>query len=130
MKLNLSKIFDPDSIIKIFANAKIEGVNDFVTGISDLSDKVIALLRGNVSIADNIDCQEKDVDLIHNKLLVMQNPSTSKTVRHIAHTRAIPFDNPVTAFAWQYNAKGNIEIKAQFTGAPSSTVQVRIVMYF
>lgn len=130
MKINLSKLFDTDVIVKRFNDAKVTGIDDFVSSISSLSDQVITILRNNVSLADNIDCKIKTLDLKHNETFTLENPQRLKTVQHLVATRSIPFANPVSSLAWQYNAKGDLELKAQFVGAPTSPVSVTFVMYF
>lgn len=130
MKITLSKLFDADTVIKRFLEAKVQGIEDFVTAVSDQSDKLIQVLRNNVSIADNIDCLAKDFVMIHNQTLVIENPERLKQVKHITVTKAMPFANPVTSFAWAYNAKGGIDLKAQFLGAPTASVTVTVIMYF
>lgn len=130
MKMTLSKLFDTDVIVKRFNDAKVTGIDDFVSSISSLSDQVITLLRNNVSLADNVDCRVKTVDLKHNTLYTFESPHRLKTVLHIVPTRTQPFANPVTSFAWQYNAKGEIEINVQFLGTPTDPVSTTFVMYF
>jgi len=130
LKMTLSKLFDTDVIVKRFNDAKVTGIDDFVSSISSLSDQVITVLRNNVSLADNIDCRVKTLELKHDTSYTFENPLRLKTVQHIVGTRVIPFANPLTSLAWQYNAKGDIEIKAQFLGAPTAPVSLTFVMYF
>lgn len=130
MKITLSNLFDTDQIIKRFIDAKLEGFEDFVKGIAEMNDKLTMVLRSNISISDNIDCVEKTLTLIHDEKITIDNPDRLKQVRHIVTTKAIPFQNPVTSFAWAYNAKGSIDIKAQFLGAPNGAVSVTTIMYF
>ncbi len=135
MKLTLSELFDASRVIEAFNNAKITGVDEFVQHLSDLSSQTVRIFRSRVSLADNVDCVIKELDLTHNQSLIMQNPTPSRTLSHIAVTRSLSFDNPVTALAWRYTVQGQIELKAQFLNpstppAKPTSARVTLVMYY
>lgn len=130
MKITLSNIFDANAVIKKFIDAKLQGFEDFVTAISEMNDKLTLVLRSNISIADNIDCTTKVLNMTHDSTFTIQNPDRIKQVQHITPTRVLTFANPVTSFAWAYNAKGEIEMKAQFLGSPTRPVTVTLIMYY
>lgn len=130
MKLSLSKLFDPDAIVSAFTAAKISGTENFVLGMSELLEKTQRALNRNINHADNIDCITKEIFLRHNTTITLANPENRKRVRHAIPTATGSFNHPVTAFAWQYNADGNLDIKAQLLGAPADKVSVTIILYF
>lgn len=130
MKVTFSNVFDTDDVIRRLQEAKIQGLDDFVRSISDMNAKLTMLLRSNVSLSDNVDCAVKVLTMKHDEELEIENPQPLKQVQHLVSTRSLPYKNPITSLAWQYNAKGNINIKAQFLGSPDTSSQVTIVMYF
>lgn len=135
MKLTISELFDANSVIEAFNNAKITGMEQFVQHLSDLSSQTVRIFRSRVSLADNVDCVTKDLLLAHDTALVIQNPITNRNVSHIVATRSMSFDNPVTALAWRYTAQGTLEIKAQLLNpttppAKPASSMVTLLMYY
>lgn len=130
MKISTSRLFDTQKIIDAFKAAKVEGIDDFVTNLSDLSDQIVRILRNRVSLQDNVDCVVKEIELQHNVSLALGNPSEKRTIQHIVPSRSSSFDNPVSAIAWEYSGDGSIKLKAQLLGAPTGKVKVTLIMYY
>ena len=132
MRLSISKLFDTAKVLDIFRGQNMEGLDEFVTSITELSEKIITALRNNISLADNIDCEVREIFLTHN-VTAAASPSPSnrrKTVRAIIPCYSSSFDNPITSFAWQYDSAGSIRIRAKFDGDPTAAQTVRVIMFF
>ena len=130
MKITTSRLFDTKAVIAALTAAKVSGLDDFVENLGDLSEQVVRILRRRVSLGDNIDCLVQSYSMVHDVALTVQNPDPKRLVQHILATRTLSFANPVTALAWSYTAQGDIQLKAQLLGAPSSAVMVSMVMYY
>lgn len=130
MKIPLSDTLDSDAIIKSFHDAKVLGIENFVTTVSDIENRFVSLAKKNVSVADNIDCEVKLYTLNHNQLTTVDNPRDRGQVQHMIVTRSSSFANPCTAFAWQYDSQGKIQLLAQLLGSPTDAVKLTVIAYF
>lgn len=122
MKINVSKLFDANKVIEAFIAAKIEGIEDFVTNLSDLSDQVLRALRQRLTLADNIDCETKVLAMTSGVSVKYLPPEPTRRVKHIVPSRSSNFANPVLSTSWRYTTGGEIEILCTFPFSPATDV--------
>ncbi len=132
MKLDIPRSFDTGFIRQAFQKAGIEGADDFFTYLQEFSLQIVNAIRGALTIEENLNSDVRTLELKHNVTTTIQLTTTQlkKTPKHIFPTKAVPFANSITAFNWQMDQNGFIEIHASFTGAPTSAVQVTMVILF
>lgn len=129
MKISVSKLFDANTVIEAFVAAKVEGIEDFVSNLADLSDQMIRALRQRISLADNIDCLEKNFRMTSGTSIKFLPPDQTKRVRHIIPTRVSDFENPILSVAWKYVSGGEIEIRTTMT-KPLLANDVSFLMFY
>lgn len=129
MKITASKLFDTDLVVKALEAAKVTGLQDFISNLSEISDQVIRALKNKISLQDNIDCSEKEIALFGDIPLNIANPIDGRRVRHILVSRTRDVANPVTTFAWQYTAKGEIELNVAFKTFKSKNTVTLLMFY-
>jgi len=123
-------VFDSGQVMKALTEAGVKGMDEFITYLYDMSTQLVNALRGTLTIEENMNSLVKPVDLQHNVRLAMQLPNQKKTPRHVFLTKAIPMANSPLSFNWQMLQDGNLEVLATFTGAPTTAVQVTMVILF
>lgn len=122
-KINISKTFEAGRVIEAFQKAKIEGLEDFVTYLQDLSDNLIRALRGQLTFRDNMLTEEKEVSLssgVAQSIQLQQNQSGRLTPRGVLLVRASPVTAFITGFQWEMKLDGSLSVIANFAPAPAS----------
>lgn len=130
-KISISRLFEAAPVIQAFQKAKIEGLESFITFLSDFSEQVIRALRARLTIEENMSSQVNDVALQSG--VAQEVYLVNKTIqpRHVFATKCDPFSTQITAFNWQIRMDGNIDVVATFTPAPTSgKITARIVILY
>lgn len=130
-KISISRLFEAGPVIAAFQKAKIDGLEAFITFLSDFSEQTIRALRAKLTIEDNLASQVNDVELqsgISQEVFVKVK---SAVPRHVIVTKSDPFSTQITAFNWQVRLDGNIDVVATFTPAPASgKITARVVILY
>ena len=130
MKISIGRVFDSGQVMKALKAAGVKGMDEFITYLYDMSTQLVNALRGTLTIEDNLNSLVKEISLEHNVRLAIKLPDQKKIPRHVFLTRAIPIENSPLSFGWQILQDGNLQLLATFTGAPTSEVQVTVVILF
>lgn len=132
MKMTVSRLFEAGAVLQAFSRAKVEGMESFVTFVSDFSENVIRGLRGQLTFRDNHLYQEKTLTLESgvSQLIGLQQQSGLQP-RMVWIAKATPFTAYITGFQWQMNLTGELEVKATFSPAPASgRIEVMLAIFF
>lgn len=127
-KLGISRLFEAGAVLEAFQRAKIDGIEGFITYLSDFSETVIRALNGQLTFKDNFLSEERTVQLqtgiSQTMTLKKALQPTSVQVQKVAPFTAIP-----TGFQWQMNIRGELEVLMNFAPAPTGgnvTVSLQI----
>lgn len=129
MKVSFTRGFDTDEVLKTLKDAKVEGLDEFVTNVAESIDKLSQFVQKNITLSDNVDQVTKSYLFYHNRPTVIDPPSDRKKVKVIIPIQSSNWDAPITSFNWRYNLAGKIEIKAWFLGAPLTASTVTMVLF-
>lgn len=130
-KISISRLFEAGPVIQAFQKAKIEGLEAFITFLSDFSEQVIRALRSRLTIEENMASQVEDVELSSGVSQQVYLLTKAIQPRHVIVTKSSPFSTQITAFNWQIRMDGNIDVVATFTPAPASgKITARIVVLY
>ena len=118
-KLSVSRLFEAAPVLESFAKAKIEGMEGFVSYLSDFSENTIRALRGRLTMPDNFLYEEKIVSV---KSGIAESIMLRETIpaRVVLIGKSTPFTSPVQSFQWQMNIEGGLDIVVTFTNPPAS----------
>lgn len=132
MKLTISRLFEAGAVLEAFSRAKVEGIEPFITYLSDFSENVIRGLRGQLTFDDNLLFQEKVIQLesgVSQRLAL--NQKNGLPARRVWLSKVTPFASFVTGFQWQMTLDGELEVIATFSPAPASgKVEVTLAIFF
>lgn len=130
MKLTIPRIFDSGTITKAFKKAGIDGAEGFVSYLADATEELIKSVKSGLSIEDNFNGSVKTLILKHNVATAVGVPQPNKRVVHMFPTYVSAFENPIQTFAWTYDDKGSLRVRATFLGSPTAAIDVRVVMLY
>jgi hypothetical protein len=134
MKLTVSRLFEAGAVLEAFQKAKIEGIEGFVTFLSDFSENVIRGLRGQLTFRDNMLYAEKVISLktgVAQRLAVPQ--SSNLPPRLVFLGKVTPYSAVVTGFQWTNTLDGQLEVVCTFSPVPtanSGQVEVTLCIFF
>ena len=123
-KITLTRLLETAQLLATEAGQQLA---QFITYMSEHVEQTTRALQGGLSFADNFACERKIVSLKHN---VAQLVSAKKPVEDILATRVFSSVHGLDSFAWYYDSGGRLTVKATFTGAPSGSLDVRLVLFF
>ena len=132
MKMTVSRLFEAGAVLQALSRAKVEGMEAFVTFVSDFSENVIRGLRGQLTFKDNHLYQEKILTLESgvSQTFALSNPQ-NLPARMIWIAKTTPFTAFITGFQWQMTLSGECEVVANFSPAPASgKVEVMLAIFF
>jgi len=119
-KISISRLFEAGPVIQAFQKAKVEGVEPFITFLSDFSEQVIRALRGKLTFEENFASQVDNVELRSSQSQIVYTQFKNVVPRHVFVTKSSPYSSLITAFNWQVRQDGNIDVVATFSPAPAS----------
>lgn len=132
MKMTVSRLFEAGAVLEAFQKAKIEGIEGFVTFLSDFSENVIRGMRGQLTFRDNMLYVEKSVSLrsgVSQRIQLDQAKGLPPRLVWIG--KATPFSAILTGFQWTVTLDGSLEVIATFSPAPSSgAIDVTLCIFF
>lgn len=132
MKMTVSRLFEAGAVLEAFQKAKIEGIEGFVTFLSDFSENVIRGMRGQLTFRDNMLYAEKSVSLrsgVSQRIQLEQAKGLPPRLVWIG--KATPFSAILTGFQWTISLDGSLEVYCTFSPAPSSgAVDVTLCIFF
>lgn len=125
-KLSISRFLE---VSKYLATNSGKELQDFITYVSDLADQTLRALRNGIGLRDNLDATVKTVSVKHNIDAIIN--TDGKTPLAIMPTYQVNSNvNMISAFAWTTNQAGQIIVRVQFASAPTSSLDITLVIYF
>jgi hypothetical protein len=132
MKMTVSRLFEAGAVLEAFQKAKIEGIEGFVTFLSDFSENVIRGMRGQLTFRDNMLYAERSVSLqsgVSQRIQLDQSKGLPPRLVWIG--KLTPFSAILTGFQWTVNLDGTLEVVCTFSPAPASgRVDVTLCIFF
>lgn len=102
-------------------------LKDLVGYTAEMAENVARLLRNGLTFNDNFSCDVREVSAKHNEETVI---SGSKPVVGVIPVRVLSTSIGLDSFAWWYDERGRLTIKAGFTSAPTAAQKMTIVLLF
>lgn len=130
MKISIGRTFDSGQVLASLSKSNVKGLDDFITYLQDMSTQLVNALRGTLTFEDNFNSTVKVIALEHNTSLTFQLPDGRKSPQHIIVTRTGNFTYPLSSFVWQLTDKGDVQVKATFTGTPTQAIDVTLVILY
>lgn len=124
MKMTVSRLFEAGAVLDAFQKAKVEGIEGFVTFLSDFSENVIRGMRGQLTFLDNFFYEERTVDLLPGISQALRL-SKARQARLVLVGKSTPFANPITSWNWQMRLDGQLEVAANFM-PPADTGKISV----
>jgi len=122
-KFTINRLLETSKFIQTKAGSEL---NDFIDYVATFSEQTLRGLRNNLSFGDNFACIIKVVDVVHNTDTLILTDGTTPT--GIFVTRVISNTIGVASFAWWLNDSGQTVVKVGFSGVPTSSLKVRLVI--
>lgn len=94
----------------------------------EFADNCIRSLRNGLTFSDNFNCIVKQIDVTHNNISVID--LGGKTPTDIILSRVVATNIGCDDFGWWINGAGQLVVKVKFTGTPSGSIPVRLVILF
>lgn len=123
-KIQIPRIFEVALIAATKAYKDIEPLVDY---INQLSDNVIRILTNGVSLNDNMDAKRLALDLKDNTATSI---NVGKVPVAVYLARQVPATPLVTAWSWDIDKDGNLQVTVKFDTPPSSTVNCAFYIHF
>jgi len=124
-KITISRLLETSRILTSKAGQELQ---DFITYVAELAEQTLRNLRNGLTFQDNFSCKVSTVSITHN---VAQEINTDgKTPTGIIPIRVVSATTGLDSFSWYLNAKGKLEVKATFTGAPTNAIDTTLVILF
>lgn len=114
---------------KFLATDAGKELTDFITYVSDLADQSLRALRNGVGIRDNLDAVVKTVSVKHNTDAVVNTDGRSP-LAIVPSYQLGSLVNMVSAFGWTVNAQGQVVVRVKFDSAPTSAIDISLVILF
>lgn len=113
MKMTVSRMFEAGRVLEAFKQAKIEGIEGFVTFLSDFSENVIRGMRGQLTFKDNHSYEERTVELESGvPLSIRLNKTQQAALVFIGKT--VPYGFFPTSWGWSMNLDGTLSVTVNF----------------
>lgn len=128
MKISFTRGFDTEAIVKSLKDAKVQGLDEFVSNVAESIDKLSIFVQKNISLFDNVDQQTKSYLMFHGKSILVDPPERRK-VKTVMPLQTQGFDNPITSFSWRMTQNGKLELRAFFVGSPSIAQSVTVAIF-
>lgn len=123
-KLTVARLFEVSQIATTKAYQDLE---TFVDYVNSLADNLVRILVNGVSLKDNVDCQIVKLNLKDN---TPQSIATTKQPIEVRVQRQIPMTPAITAFTWQIDNTGALQVLVKFDTPPTTTVEVTLIAHF
>lgn len=129
-KITSTRTFDIGRVIQSLSKKGIDDLGDFLVYVQDFSIQMISALNKTLTIEENLDSDNRTINLIHGVPQKIRIPNAQKIPKHVWISKTIPFTTPATSFAWQITQDASLEVVATFTGAPTTAVQTTLIILF
>lgn len=129
-KITSTRTFDVGRVIASLAAKGIGDLEDFLTYVQDFSIQMISALNKTLTVEQNLDSDNRVVSLISGVSQNIRIQDPKKVPVHVLVSKCIPFNNPIDTFNWQITQDGSLQVMATFIGAPTSAVQVSLIVLF
>lgn len=123
MKITFTRLLDTARYLQTKVG---EEIPDFFEFLAEYIEQTTRSLRTGLSFGDNFNCEVKTVSLKHDTETII---SASKTATGIIPVRAVT-QSMVDSFGWWYSDAGNLTVRAKFSGSPTGTIDVVLVILF
>lgn len=131
MKMTVSRLFEAGAVLEAFQKAKIEGIEGFITFLSDFSENVIRGMRGQLTFRDNMLYAERSVSLKSGVSQKIALDQSKLPPRLVWIGKATPFSAILTGFQWTVTLDGSLEVVATFSPAPASgSIDATLCIFF
>ena len=124
MRVTLTRLLETSKYLATEVGQAIPGFFDYM---AEFVEQVTRALRSGLTFYDNFDCEVKQVTLKHDTEQIL---SATKTVTGIIPLRVISKSVGVQSLAWWYSDSGNLTVKIGFTGSPTESQTVVLVVLF
>lgn len=122
-RFSINRLLDTS---KMQATKAGQELYDFIDYVSLFSEQVLRALRNQLTFQDNFACKLKTVTLLHNVEQVIDVNGEKPT--GILVTRVVSSSVLLDSFGWYLNDVGQTVVKAGFTGAPTASQQVQLII--
>lgn len=129
-KITISRIMELSKALTTQAGQQLA---DPLTYLSEFAEVALRNLRNGLTFADNLDCEIRQVRLVHDVETVISIAASTKRATRITIDQIIdPAYYVADAFGWKYNSQGQIVVKIKYAGTPSPTLAlpVTLVVHF
>lgn len=123
-KLSIARTFE---VGEIATTKSYEELKPFIEYVNSLADNLVRILTSGISSRDNIDCQIVKLNL---KDSTPQSIATTKQPTEVRVQRQIPMTPMVTAFAWQIDNSGALQVMVKYDTPPTTPVEVTLIAQF
>jgi hypothetical protein len=125
-KISVPKILETS---KLLSSKTGQELSELIQYVSTVSTQLIQSLRNGLNYEDNFDCHPTTVNLTHNMEQIVNRGST-RAPKEVRARRVVSTTTAVTALIWYLDNSGNLVVKAKFDGAPVTTQEVDLIVYF
>lgn len=112
MKVNLTNTFDPSQL----DDKTLKTIQPFVDYVNNFTATVTQLLRGKLSIGDNIGGQVVSYSMVHNVPLSTNLTSPVSGIIPLSVQGTL-----LTGVGWQFDSKGFVQLTVMFSAADTTS---------
>lgn len=124
-RINLSTLFETSRALATEAGGELK---DFIIYFADFSRQIIQALKNGLSFEDNFNAKVVNVSLINDTAQIIN--TDGNTPVGVIPIRVVSTTVGLDDFSWYFDDDGNFTVKAGFTGSPSDTITVRLVILY
>jgi hypothetical protein len=125
-KISVPKILETSKLLSSKAGQEL---SELIQYVSTVSTQLIQSLRNGLNYEDNFDCYPTTVSLTHNMEQIV-NRGNTRAPKEVRARRVVSATTAVSALIWYLDSSGNLVVKAKFDGAPPTTQEVDLIIYF
>lgn len=123
-KYNISRLLETTQLLATEAGGQLK---ELVSYTAEMAENVARLLRNGLTFNDNFSCEIREVTAKHDTDTVV---GASKPVVGILPIRVLSTSTGLDSFAWYYDERGRLTVKAGFTGSPAAAQKLTLVLLF
>ena len=125
MKITLSRIFETS---KALATAPGQELQDFINFVAEMSEQVLRALRNGLTFEDNLRCQTPRLSLKHGTEQVVN--TQGKVPKRVMVTRVYSTQYGFDSFIWYVDNNNQLTVKIGFTGSPTASLDVDLLIFY
>ena len=123
-KYNISRLLETTQLLATEAGGQLKSLISYT---SEMAENIARLLRNGLTFRDNFACEIREVSAKHAVDTVI---GAAKPVVGVLPVRVLSTSTGLDSFAWYYDEKGRLTVKAGFTGSPTAAQKMTLVLLF